>query len=117
MYTVWAQGPKYTYHSPNDPSTEILNRRWDDLWNTNLGINKLLFLSQEVKAVFSIKVVNPFNQRTLRLFTADYYEEDNILPYKTVGTGAYQEDITMDWTNYDHRQLPREVYFGIGLFF
>jgi hypothetical protein len=119
----WVQGRQYTYHSvlQGDFSTEPNNRRWEDLWNTNMSIRKGFQLSANVRANLFVDVINLFDQNQLQLPSGSWreeYHENGVLPYTILGEGTpYETQYDNEWTWYVINQLPREVFFGIGLEF
>lgn len=122
--TTWAQGRRYTWYDPTQPSTGFqapLNRRWKDQWNTNLSLIKGFSIGQEQRVYLAVKIFNLFNDQWLRLPAAgsarDQYELEGILPTISVGYDEFQEDVDNVWSWYELAQLPREVLFEIGFQF
>ncbi len=114
IFSEWSQGRRFTYHSPDDPSTKPLNRRWKDRYRTNMKLGKTIEFMKNLKAELSIEVLNLFNNKTLRILSEDdaleYFENDK-LPVNEIT----KEPLVWNW--YSHSNYPREIYFAIGLEF
>jgi hypothetical protein len=65
MYFEWWSGDLYTYHFPEDPSTEPLNRRWEAHTRTNLRLVKGLNFIKPFRTELGIEVRNLFNNKDL----------------------------------------------------
>ncbi len=120
LHFTWAQGRRYTYHSleQGDFSTEPLNRRWKDFYNTNLSFSKKIKLTDGISATFSIKVINLFNNKQLRLPSnlADWHER-GIHNQVTIGSGDYRQKVDDVWRWYNFRQLRRQIFYNLGFEF
>ncbi len=108
--TRWTDGRVFTYHAPDDVSTEPNNRKWKDRWSTNMNLSKTFILFGDLKAKFSIQATNLFNQKHLKLPSGsdreEYFENGN-LPFNN----TTKEPLVWEW--YSNR--PREIYFGLSL--
>ena len=121
LFFTYASGRKYTYHSAvqGDYSTEPNNMTWKPYYNTNMRLAKRVQLTRDLKVELSMDVINLFDQKQLRLPGYDYgtfadlenYMENDKLPI-VPQTG--EDDI---WNWYEMKQLPRQIYFGIGFEF
>jgi hypothetical protein len=112
-YSQWASGQLYTYHSPGDFSTETNNLRWEPRFITNVRLARMVRFSN-VNFELSLDVINLFNQNQLRLFGGaemqQYQEEDKLPQHPTTA-----EPRGWDW--YYLQQLPRQIFFGLGVEF
>lgn len=112
IYSVYSSGRRFTYHGPDDFSTEPLNERWKPRYRTDLKLTKGFGTPFGVEAEFSVDVRNLFNQRRLRLFSGDdlmRYMEEGLLP-RHQDTG---EKLT--WEIYQYDLMPREIFFGLTM--
>jgi hypothetical protein len=108
IYSQWAQGRRYTWHAPDDPSDEPLNMRWKDHYKTNLRLAKGIRLMNNIRTELFMNIVNAFNDKTLRLpGNRDQYHLEGKLPFHP----QTKEDL--EWTWYEFSTLPREIYFGL----
>lgn len=110
--TSWAQGERYTYHSPGDVSTEPNNMRWKDRWNTNMNLSKKFKLMNTLDAKIYVNIKNLFNNKQLALLSGSSlqeYQENGILPYNN----TTKEPLEWSW----YINNPREIYFGFQIDF
>jgi hypothetical protein len=107
--TTWADGQVFTYHAPDDVSTEPNNMKWKDRWNINMSVSKAIPLYGSMRAKLTMQIRNLLNTKHLRLPSGEddrieYFESD-ILPYHN----TTRQPLIWDW--YTNR--PREIYFGM----
>ncbi|NIA29098.1 MAG: hypothetical protein GWP06_04185, partial [Actinobacteria bacterium] len=113
IFTMYSSGEKFTYHSPDDFSSEPLNRIWKPRYMTNLKLIKRI-KGLGMGFEFSVDVRNVFNNKTLRLMGGkdlEDYMENGKLP-----THPLTNEV-MEWTMYRRDTMPREVFFGLGITF
>lgn len=104
-------GAPYTYHFPEDLSTEVNNRRWKAYYNINLLVNKV-FNTKGIKPEIGIEVRNLFNYKMLDRPSGDNLEaylRTNEL-WTHVVSGEQDE-----WGWYSNQ--PRQVYIRFGVTF
>ena len=110
VFSVYAGGEKFTYHSPGDLSSEPLNQTWDGTSYTNLRLAKTVGLFGNVNAELFIDVNNVFDENRLRRPSGvdlEKYMENDELPINNA-TGEVEP-----WMLYDFRVLPREIWYGV----
>ena len=121
LFSEYASGQKFTYHSARkgDFSTEPNNEQWKGYYNTNLKLSKRIKVSQNSTIELRMDMFNVFNQKYLRLPGVEYGSEADLETYMEYGTlpktSQTGEDDVWNWYSID--QLPRQIYFGIGIEF
>jgi hypothetical protein len=114
VYTLWAGGQQFTYHSPGDLSSEPLNQTWKPFNRTNIRLSKRIPMTSGLNAELTMDVINLFNNKRLRRPGGDdleRYMENGELPIHP------QTKETLEWTIYDFSTLPREIFFGVRFLF
>ncbi len=112
VYSTYASGPKYTYHSPGDLSTEPLNQQWEPYKLTNIRIAKGIKLPGKMRLELRVDIINLFNSKRLRMLGGDdlrLYKEGGILPVHP------QTGENLEWTWY--ADLPRQIFYELSLEF
>lgn len=114
LYTEYFQGPQYTYHGPNDFSTEPNNKRWEPHKRTNLKVSKAFQLGSFSPEI-TIEIRNLLNDKDLNILggaALTEYEENGNLPKH----GRSGEDNEWGWYN-QFTNPPRQVIFQLKLDF
>ncbi len=123
IHYTFASGERFTYHPPEDTSTEPLNRTWKPYHRTNMRLLKRFGLPNGIRSEFAMDIHNLFNNRQLRLFTGqdlvNYMEKDGQLPvakatyFDANGNSAEfsEED---KWLSWRPDLQPREIFFSLS---
>jgi hypothetical protein len=115
----WRSGDKYTYHRPDDTSTEPNNMRWFNYYQIDLKVSKGFEL-MGLRTEFSIDVKNLFDLKFLRLLYDDdlarYLENPN-LPDNERLPKTYDFSEPNIWEWYSYEVPPRKIYFQLSVQF
>jgi len=111
LYFVAQPGQVYTYHFPEDISTELNNRRWKPFYNTNLFVNKI-FNVMGFQPEIGIEVRNLFNHKMLSRPGGDNLENYLRTGDLWVHPVSGEPD---EWNWYSN--LKRQIYLRFGLTF
>ncbi|GAI79750.1 unnamed protein product, partial [marine sediment metagenome] len=70
LYWEYWSGQQYTYHGPDDTSTEPNNKRWFPHFRTNLRVSRT-FDAFGIKTELALEVRNLFNNKDLNMLFDD----------------------------------------------
>ena len=70
LYSIYNQGPQFTYHGAGDISTEPNNERWEPFKQTNMKISKGLILGG-MRAELSVDIRNLLENKDLNILGGD----------------------------------------------
>ena len=124
IHYTYASPERFTYHSPEDLSTEPLNQSWKPYHRTNMRLSKRFDLPGSMRGEFAMDVHNLFNNKQLRLFTGqdlfNYMENDGQMPVVKAtyrqADGSPAEFVEPDqWLIYRPDLQPREIFFSLSL--
>lgn len=124
IHYTYASPERFTYHSPEDLSTEPLNQSWKPYHRTNMRLSKRFGLPGSMRGEFAMDIHNLFNNKQLRLFAGqdlfNYMENDGQMPvvkatYRQTD-GSPAEFVEPDqWLIYRPDLQPREIFFSLSL--
>ena len=124
IHYTYASPERFTYHSPEDLSTEPLNQSWKPYHRTNMRLSKRFDLPGSMRGEFAMDVHNLFNNKQLRLFAGqdlfNYMENDGQMPVVKAtyrqADGSPAEFVEPDqWLIYRPDLQPREIFFSLSL--
>jgi len=123
VHHTYASPQRFTYHPPEDTSTEPLNKSWKPYHRTNMRLSKRFGLPQGLQAEFAMDVHNVFNNKVWKLFGGQdlfNYMEQGQLPVikasylKPDGSSAEWVEPN-EWTIYRPGLTPRELFFSLSI--
>ena len=111
--TRWVQGDEYTWY-PSDYTDIKLqnNKRWEDRWNSNVNLTRLVRLYDNLTLKLFVQITNLFNSKHLRMLRGTdltNYETSGILPFQS----TTKEPTEWNW----YTNQPRQIYFGTTIEF
>ncbi|RKY49382.1 MAG: hypothetical protein DRP91_04425 [Candidatus Neomarinimicrobiota bacterium] len=118
-YEYWS-GQQYTYHGPDDPSTEPNNKRWFPHMRTNLKVSKGIYAGN-VRFELVCEVRNLFNNYDINMLWWDdlvYFEENKDKPLHERLPKHWWSGEPNKWGWYNMwTNPPRQVYFQLQVDF